>query len=99
MFSRQTTASFNVKLGVLLDKDPATGKPVSMNMMADARASTLAIQAESAYRDHQEGKGQLRQDQLNRIIAFESQVYAAQSFRQRRKGSYGGERPRRDWDR
>ncbi|HTG74498.1 MAG TPA: hypothetical protein VMB70_12050 [Terriglobia bacterium] len=71
---------FNVKLGVLLDKDPATGKPVSMNMMADARATTLAIQAESAYRDHQEGKGQLRQDQLNRIIAFESQVYAAQIF-------------------
>jgi hypothetical protein len=71
---------FNVKLGVLLDKDPVTGKPVSMNMMADARAATLAIQAESAYRDHQEGKGQLRQDQLNQIISFESQVYAAQSF-------------------
>jgi len=71
---------FNVKLGVLLDRDPATGKPVSMNMMADARAGTLAIQAESAYRDHQEGKAQLRQDQLNQIIAFESQVYAAQIF-------------------
>lgn len=70
---------FNVKLGVLLDKDPATGKPVSMNMMADARAATLAIQAESAYRDHQEGRGQLRQDQLNQILSFESQVYAAQS--------------------
>jgi hypothetical protein len=71
---------FNVKLGVLLEKDPATGKPVSMNMMADARAGTLAVQAESAYRDHQQGQGQLRQDQLDRIIAFESQVYAAQSF-------------------
>jgi hypothetical protein len=71
---------FNVKLGVLLDRDPSTGKPVSMNMMADARAGTLAIQAESAYRDHQEGKGQLRQDQLNQIIAFESQVYAAQIY-------------------
>jgi len=71
---------FNVKLGVLLDRDPSTGKPVSMNMMADARAGTLAIQAESAYRDHQEGKAQLRQDQLNQIIAFESQVYAAQIY-------------------
>ena len=41
---------FNVKLGVLLEKDPATGRPVSMNMMADARAGTLAVQAEGAYR-------------------------------------------------
>ena len=71
---------FNVKLGVLLDRDPSSGRPVSMNMMADARAGTLAIQAESAYRDHQEGKAQLRQDQLNQIIAFESQVYAAQIY-------------------
>lgn len=69
---------FNVKLGILLDKDPVTGKPVSMNMMADARAGTLAIQAESAYHDHEEGTGHPSQDQLNRIIAFESQVYAAQ---------------------
>lgn len=69
---------FNVKLGVLLDKDPETGKPVSMNMMADARAGTLVIQAQSAYHDHQEGKGQLTRDQLDRIIAFEKQVYAAQ---------------------
>jgi hypothetical protein len=69
---------FNVKLGILLDKDPVTGKPVSMNMMADARAGTLAIQAESAYHDHQAGTGHLSQEQLNRIIAFESQVYAAQ---------------------
>jgi len=28
-----------------------------MNMMADARASTLAVQAEGAYRDHQQGQG------------------------------------------
>jgi hypothetical protein len=71
---------FNVKLGVLLDRDPATGKPVSMNMMADARAGTLTIQAQSAYRDHQEGKGQLGAEKLNQIVAFESQVYAAQVF-------------------
>lgn len=72
--------AFNVKLGVLLEKDPVTGRPVSMNMMADARAATLAIQAEGAYHDHQEAEGQLRPDQLNPIIAFESQVYAAQIF-------------------
>jgi hypothetical protein len=39
---------FNVKLGVLLDRDPDTGRPVSMNMMADARAGTLTVQAQSA---------------------------------------------------
>lgn len=73
---------FNVKLGVLLDKDPATGTPVSMNMMADARAGTLAAQAEDAYRSHMEAKGSLRPEQLGQIIAFESQVYAAQIFDQ-----------------
>ena len=71
---------FNIKLGVLLDKDPDTGLPVSMNMMADARAGTLKAQAESAYRDHQEGKKGLGKDQLTRIIAFENQVYMAQVF-------------------
>jgi hypothetical protein len=71
---------FNVKLGVLLDRDPATGKPASMNMMADARVVTLASQAQSAYHDHQEGKGQLREDQLQQIAAFESQIYTAQVF-------------------
>ena len=69
---------FNVKLGMLLDKDPETGAPVSMNMMADARAGTLAIQADSAYHDHQEGAGSLSKEQLAKIISFEKQVYAAQ---------------------
>ena len=69
---------FNVKLGILLDRDPETGKPVSMNMMSDGRAGTLAIQAEDAYRNHQEGKSGLSRKQVDGIIAFESQVYAAQ---------------------
>ncbi len=71
---------FNIKLGVLLEKDPETGAPVSMNMMADARAGTLKIQAESAYRDHQEGHVGLAREQLQRIIAYESQVYMAQEW-------------------
>jgi hypothetical protein len=69
---------FNVKLGVLLDKDPETGKPVSMNLMADARVTTLALQADDAYRSHQGAQGHLTKEQLDRIIAFESQVYAGQ---------------------
>ena len=36
---------FNVKLGVLMDKDPDTGLPSSMNIMADARVPSLSVQA------------------------------------------------------
>jgi hypothetical protein len=71
---------FNVKLGTLLDKDPETGSAVSMNVMADARAGTLKIQAQSAYRDHQEGRGTLTHEQLDRIICFETQVYTDQAW-------------------
>lgn len=71
---------FNVKLGVLMDKDPDTGLPSSMNIMADARVPNLRIQAESAYRDHQAGRGVLARAQVDRILAFENQVYMAQSY-------------------
>ena len=51
---------FNVKLGVLMDKDPDTGLPSSMNIMADARAASLSVQAQSAYHDHQGGRVRCR---------------------------------------
>ena len=69
---------FNVKLGVLMDKDPDTGLPSSMNIMADARAPSLSVQAQGAYRDHQGGKGPLTRAQLEGILAFENQIYTAQ---------------------
>jgi hypothetical protein len=71
---------FNVKLGVLMDKDPDTGLPSSMNIMADARVPNLRLQAESAYRDHQAGRGTPTRDQVDRILAFENQVYMAQAW-------------------
>jgi hypothetical protein len=71
---------FNVKLGVLMDKDPETGLPSSMNIMADARAVSLAAQAQGAYHDHQEGKSAVTRAQLDRILAFENQVYMAQAW-------------------
>jgi cytochrome c peroxidase len=71
---------FNVKLGVLMDKDPDTGKPSSMNIMADARAPSLAVQAQGAYHDHQGGQGPLARAQVERILAFENQVYVAQTW-------------------
>jgi hypothetical protein len=69
---------FNVKLGVLMEKDPDTGLPSSMNIMADARAASLSVQAQGAYHDHQGGKGPLPRAQLERILAFENQIYVAQ---------------------
>ena len=69
---------FNVKLGVLMDKDPDTGLPSSMNIMADARVPSLSAQAQSAYRDHQGGRSPLSRAQLERILAFENQIYLAQ---------------------
>lgn len=71
---------FNIKTGTLMAIDPETGKPASMNMMADARHLTLRQQANGAYRDHQEGRqGSLRREALEQIVAFEQQVYVAQS--------------------
>ncbi len=72
---------FNIKTGVLMATDPETGKPVSMNLMADARHLTLKQQAFGAYKDHQEGRqGALPREEIEKILAFENQVYVAQSF-------------------
>lgn len=60
--------------------DPETGKPFSLNLMSDARHLTLKQQAFGAYRDHQEGRqGQLPSEEMAKILAFENQIYVAQS--------------------
>ena len=72
---------FNIKTGMLMATDPETGKPVGMNLMADSRHLTLKQQANGAYRDHQEGRqGQLPREELEKIVAFEQQVFIGQSF-------------------
>ena len=71
---------FNIKTGTLMALDPETGKPASMNLMADARHLTLRQQANGAYRDHQEGRqGSIPREELEMIVAFENQVFIAQS--------------------
>ena len=60
-----------------------------MNMMADAREPTLRTQAVSAAATHLQVAGQLQRSQIDRIVAFESQVYAAQRM-QRDAGEPGG---------
>lgn len=71
---------FNAKgLGMVMDRDPETGRFMSMNIMSDARTPTLKIQAQEAARDHLQVKTPLTGAQLASILSFESQVYAAQA--------------------
>jgi hypothetical protein len=78
-----TAASFGVspfiaKNGQPAARDPETGALVSMNMMADAREPTLKTQAVSAAVTHLQHSGDPSRSQVDRIVAFESQIYAAQ---------------------
>ena len=43
---------FNIKNGTPNARDPETGNPVNMNMMADAREATVKTQAQSAASTH-----------------------------------------------
>ena len=70
---------FNAKrLAMVLDRDPETGRYMSMNIMSDARDPTLKIQAAEAARDHLQVRTALTDAQLQQIVTFESQIYAAQ---------------------
>lgn len=78
-----TSAGFGVsafvgKNGSLALKDPETGRPVNMNLMADAREATLKTQARSAAATHLERKAALTAEQLTAIDGFERQLYGAQ---------------------
>ena len=66
------------RLAMVSDRDPFTGQYMSMNMMADAREASLRTQAISAARDHLQMQGGLPPEMMERIVAFEEQVYAAQ---------------------
>jgi hypothetical protein len=68
------------KTGMLAATDPDSGLPVNMNMMADARESTLKTQAQSAARGHMETAAPLTAEQLQAIEAFELQLYSAQAW-------------------
>jgi hypothetical protein len=70
---------FNAKrLGMVMDRDPDSGRYVAMNIMADAREPTLKMQARDASHDHLQVSQPLTDAQLQSIVSFESQVYAAQ---------------------
>jgi hypothetical protein len=69
---------FIAKSGLPAFRDPDTGLPTSMNMMADARATTLKLQAADAARTHLGLTGGFAPDTLRALVAFEEQIYAAQ---------------------
>jgi hypothetical protein len=68
-----------LKTGMPADLDPETGKPVGMNLMSDAREATLNTQALSAIMGHEQARVTPSREQLEKIVAYESQVYAAQA--------------------
>ena len=70
---------FIAKSGLPAVRDPDTGLPTSMNMMADARVTTLKAQAADAARTHLGLPRGLPQDALRGIVEFEQQLYAAQA--------------------
>lgn len=70
---------FNIKTGTLAVTDPETGKVVGMNMMADSRHYTQKQQAIDAYFGHLEGQNGLSPEQQKQIVAFENQLFMAQS--------------------
>lgn len=69
------------KNGMPAAVDPETGRPTSMNLMSDARAATLAVQAADAAAGHLQIAGVLSREQIGRITEFERQVYVAQVAR------------------
>ncbi len=72
---------FNAKrLAMVNDRDPYSGQYMSMNMMADAREPSLKTQAMSAAMGHLELPNGLTDEQLEKVVEFESQLYMAQEF-------------------
>jgi hypothetical protein len=61
-----------------METDPETGKPVTMQIMSDARHPTLKLQAIGAARDHLQTT--LDPKTAERIVDFGMKIYAAQAL-------------------
>ncbi|MGZ3367305.1 MAG: hypothetical protein ACXWK1_00195 [Caulobacteraceae bacterium] len=70
---------FIAKNGLPAAMNPETGRPVSMQIMSDAREPTLKTQAVEAAITHLQTGGRPTEAQLKQIVDFEMQVYAAQT--------------------
>ena len=67
------------KNGLPASRDPDTGRPSAMNLMADARFPTLRVQAQDAAANHLQVAAPLSRAQLDQIFEFQSRVYMAQA--------------------
>ncbi|MET0343814.1 MAG: hypothetical protein ABW252_22565 [Polyangiales bacterium] len=71
--------AFDPKNGLPMPLDPETGTRTSGNVLSDVRAPTLAAQARDAMRTHLALHGDVDPAQLAAILAFEQQLFTAQS--------------------
>jgi hypothetical protein len=71
--------SFEPKTGLPLLIDQATSEPISGNLMADARNSTLQMQAAEALLIHLQASELHSPEIMQRLLGFETQLYTAQS--------------------
>jgi len=72
--------AFDPKQGLALPRDAATGRQISGNLMADARAPTLEAQARDAARTHLGLATPLDVGALAKIVEFELRLFTAQRF-------------------
>jgi hypothetical protein len=73
-------AVFTVKTGMPFPKDPETGKRINLNLMFDGREPNLKMQALNAGLGHMQMLSKFTDEELKRIVDFESQIYAAQAW-------------------
>ncbi|MGQ9427361.1 hypothetical protein ACXYTJ_13525 [Gilvimarinus sp. F26214L] len=71
---------FEPKNGLPLPLNPATGEPMSGNITADQRVWTLEEQVRDAMRAHLQYEGEVAESMVEKIVEFETQVFAAQAF-------------------
>lgn len=72
--------AYDPKSGMPLPVDPATGKPVSGNLMADGRVASLEAQMRDAASAHLGFLKNLDQQDIDRILDFERRLYVAQQI-------------------
>ncbi|HVY80436.1 MAG TPA: hypothetical protein VG994_05590 [Steroidobacteraceae bacterium] len=87
--------AYDPKQGMALPLDPVTHRPLSGNLLADNRASTLEAQAQDAAATHLGMSRPLDANTLARIVDFESRLFTAQVRDNRAgaldaDGAYGG---------
>lgn len=72
--------AYDPKAGMPLPVDPETGKPVSGNLMADARVPSLAAQMRDAAGAHLGFLKNLDAGDIQRILDFERRIYVSQQI-------------------